>query len=114
MSVYRNRKNAENKPEPRTAFASCVYVAIIAIVSFLLAGFVMAQVDLYGLLGLNRTEIPFVNIPGQDIPQLVLHLALAVLIFFILQPLVVVVTGLFSRKESEDQFSQAPPNPWDR
>jgi len=113
VSVYREREKKPEKTKPSTAIMSCLYVAAIAVVSFLIAGFVMSQVNLYRVLGINSMEIPVVNVPGTDIPEWVLQLVLAALIFFIIQPLVVIVVGLFGRR-GRDEYVQPPPNPWER
>ena len=114
MSTFRQRRNKAEKPKPRSVLLSLIYVIIVAAVAYLLAGLVMDQVDLYNVLGLRGSEIPLINVPGKDVPEWALQLALGFLIFIILQPLVVVVTGLFIRGPKEDEFDQMPPSRWQR
>ena len=93
---------------------SCLYLVIVAVGSFLLAGLVMAQVDLYRLAGLNTLEIPVIEVPGSDIPEWALQLVLAVFIFLVVQPVVVILVGLFGRRSDKGEFAQPPPNPWEQ
>ncbi len=74
----------------------------------------MAQIDFYELFGLSDLEIPLLKAPADEIPEWVIQIALAVVIFVILQALMVIIAGLFSRGEREEEFSQHPPNPWER
>jgi hypothetical protein len=113
VSVYRGRDKKDEKTKPSTAISSCLYVAVIAVISFLIAGFALTQVDVYRVLGLNSVEIPVINVPGTDIPQLALQLALAALIFFLIQMLVVIVFGFLGRRGGE-KYVPPPPNPWER
>ena len=113
MSTYREREKKAQKVKPATALLSCLYVIIVAAISFLLAGLVLSQVDIYRELGLNNAELPLIKVPGSDIPEWVLQLALAALIFALLQPLVVIIVGLFGRRSGEES-TQPPPNPWER
>jgi hypothetical protein len=113
VSAYQGPDRKDQKAKPSTTISSCLYVAVIAVVSFLIAGFALSQVDVYRVLGLNSVEIPVINVPGTDIPQLVFQLLLAALIFFLLQMLVVIVFGFLGRRGGEKH--DAPPlNPWER
>jgi TRAP-type C4-dicarboxylate transport system permease small subunit len=98
-SQFFQRPQEPEKPKRRTACLSLLYVVIVLGVAFLLAGLVMEQVDLYDVLGLYNTEIPLIKVPGTDIPRWVLQLAVAILFFFILQPLIFVVTALLNPKK---------------
>jgi hypothetical protein len=111
MSTFRQREKAE-KPKPRSALLSLIYLIIVAGASYYLAGLVMDQVDLYKVFGLRGSEIPLIKVPGQDVPEWALQLTLAFLIFFILQPLVVIVSGLFIQGKKKDEFDQLPPGRW--
>jgi Ca2+/Na+ antiporter len=111
--MYREREKEAEKTKTSTALLSCLYVAAIAVISFFIAGFVMSQVNLYRVLGLSSVEIPVINVPGTDIPELVLQLVLAALVFFLIQPLFVIVVGVFWRRGG-DKAVQQPPNPWER
>ena len=113
MSTFQDREKNAEKTKPSTAILSCLYVAVIAFISFLIAGFVMSQVNLYRILGINSLQIPVLDVPGTDIPEWVLQLVLAALIFFLIQPLVVIVVGLFGRRGG-DEYVKPPPNPWER
>jgi TRAP-type C4-dicarboxylate transport system permease small subunit len=104
-TYQQRREKKDDKPKPQTAFLSCIYVAIIAVVSFILAGLVMEQLDLFNELGIADLEIPLIHFPGRDIPEWALQLVVAAVIFFVLQTLVVVVTGLFGRREKGDEYS---------
>ena len=112
MSTYRQRREKAEKPKPRSAFLSLIYLIIVAGVAYYLAGLVMDQVDLYKILGLQGSEIPLIKAPGEDIPEWALQLALAFLIFIILQPLAVVITGLFTQGKKKEEFDQLPPGRW--
>jgi hypothetical protein len=74
----------------------------VAVVAYFLSSLVVQQVNLYELLGLYDIELPLVNVPGRDIPQWVLQLVLGILIFLILQPFIVIITGLFSGEGQEE------------
>jgi hypothetical protein len=113
VSGYQGRDKKDQKAKPSTTISSCLYVAVIAVVSFLIAGFALSQVDVYRVLGLNTAEIPVINVPGTDIPQLVFQLALAALVFFLIQMLVVIVCGFLGRRGGE-KYVPPPPNPWER
>jgi TRAP-type C4-dicarboxylate transport system permease small subunit len=113
VSTFREREKEEKKTKPSTAIMGCLYVAAIAIVSFLIAGFVMSQVNLYQVLGLGSAVIPVIDVPGTDIPEWVLQIGLAALIFFLIQPLVVIVVGVLGRQRGRETVQQ-PPNPWER
>lgn len=112
VKSYEQRQK-EEQVKPRTTIFGCVYVAIVVAISFFLAGFVMEQIDLYDELGIADMEIPLINYPGKDIPEWTLLAALTVVIFFVLQPLIVIVMGVFSRRDSGDSSSQPPANPWE-
>jgi hypothetical protein len=98
-SQFFQRQREPEKPKRRTACLSLLYVIILLGVAFLLAGLVMEQVDLYEVLGLYNAEIPLVKVPGTDIPKWVLQLAVAIVFFFVLQPLIFMVTALLSPKK---------------
>jgi TRAP-type C4-dicarboxylate transport system permease small subunit len=104
VSQFHQRKQEPKKPKPSTACLGLVYVAIVIGVAYFLAGLVMEQVDLYDVLGLNDIEIPVINTPGREIPTWALQAGLAIIFFFILQPLVFLVTALLSPKKKEDDF----------
>ena len=112
MSTNRQRREKAEKPKPRSTLLSLIYIIIVAGAAYFLAGLVMDQADLYKVLGLRSSEIPLIKVPGEDVPQWALQMALAFLIFFVLQPLVVIVTGLFTRGTKEDEFDQPPPGRW--
>jgi TRAP-type C4-dicarboxylate transport system permease small subunit len=107
ISQFHQKKQEPKKPKRSTACLGLVYVAIVIGVAYFLAGLVMEQVDLYEVLGLSNTEIPLINTPGREIPTWVLQLGLAIIFFFILQPLVFLVTALLSPKKKEDDFSRS-------
>jgi len=93
---------------------SCVYVILVAAIAFAVASVVMARGDLYEVLGLKGAELPLIKVPGEDIPEWALRLVLTAIIFFLLQPLFVIFTGLFTRRKREDEFDQPPPSSWRR
>jgi hypothetical protein len=106
VSQFHQRKQEPKKPKRSTACLGLVYVAIVLGVAYFLAGLVMDQVDLYDVLGLRDIEIPVINTPGREIPTWVLQLGLAIIFFFVLQPLVFLVTALLSPKKKEDDLSR--------
>jgi hypothetical protein len=91
----------------------CIYVAIVVAISFVLAGLLMEQFDLFNELGIRDMEIPLINYSLKDMPEWALQVALTAVIFFILQPLIVIVMGAFSRGDSGGKSSPPPPNPWE-
>jgi hypothetical protein len=98
-----------------TVLLSLVYFVLIAIVAYFLSRFVLQQVDPYDLLGLYGAQIPLIKTPATDIPRWVFQLILGVIIFFLLQPFVVIFTGLFSGgKKEEDEYGRTFQNPWER
>lgn len=114
VSTYRQRQKEKQEFKSRTAVVGLVYVVGVIAVAYLLSILVISQVDLYDLLGLDRTEIPVINLPGRDIPQWVLQLVLVVLIFFFIQPLVYIAVALFGGGKKEEQQEKSFQNPWER
>lgn len=112
MSTYRRREEEPEKPKLGATCMSLVYVLIVGAVAFFLAGLVMAQVNLYEVLGLYGTEVPVINASGEDIPKWALQLVLGILIFFLLQPFAVIGLALLGRRKKEDEFGASPQNPW--
>jgi len=114
----RARRSKEKKEEeatkPGAVLVGLVYIIIAATIAYFLSGLVIQQVDLYQLLGLYDIELPLIKVPGGDIPQWVLQLVLGALIFFLLQPFIVIVTGLLSRGEQEEPYERSYRNPWER
>jgi hypothetical protein len=90
---------------------SLAYITTVAIVAYFLSSLVVQQVNLYELLGLYDIELPLINVPGRDIPQWVLQLVLGILIFLILQPFIVIITGLFSGEGQEEPHERPFRNP---
>jgi TRAP-type C4-dicarboxylate transport system permease small subunit len=113
VSTYRQREQKKEKTKPRSSLFSCVYVVIVIAAAFVLSSLIMRQLDLYDLLGLDRAEIPFLDIPGRDIPQWALQLVLGIAIFFILQPLVYITAALLGAGKAEEDYGQPHRNPWE-
>jgi phage shock protein PspC (stress-responsive transcriptional regulator) len=114
VKTYRERKEEEKKLKPRTAFLGCIYFIVIVTVAYFLSGFVMEQVDLYDLLGLNDMEVPLIKVPGEDIPEWALQLVLAVLVFFLVQPFAYVVVALLNPPKKDEEYQRPFQNPWNR
>jgi hypothetical protein len=101
MSSYRERKQKAEEIQPRIVIFGCIYIIVLTIVAFLLAGVVMDHVDLYRVFNLYGTEIPLVKIRGYDIPQWVLQMILTLIVILFLQPIIIIVVGLISWKRSD-------------
>lgn len=110
-SVYRQRKDKEEKPRARTVLLNAVVVTIIAIVAYFLAGFLMDQLELYDLLGLDSVEMRGAE---ASIPEWALQVVLGVILFFILQPLVVIALDLFGAGKKKDETAQPYQDQWRR
>jgi hypothetical protein len=108
------RREEETKPSAGSTLFSVAYVAIVILTAFLLSSLIMDRVDLYDLLGLNRAEIPLINVPGRDIPAWSLQLVLGLLIFFMLQPLVFIAAALFGVGKKEEDLGTPGQSRWDR
>jgi hypothetical protein len=113
VKTRRRRDREAEEQQKKVALLSCIYLIVVAAISYVLAALAMAQVDLYRILGLRGSELPLIRARGEDIPTWVLQLALAVLIFLLLQPLTVIILGLFSRGKPEEEIVQLPPSPWE-
>jgi hypothetical protein len=115
MGRRRKTQKEEAKPKPGTVLVSLVYFTIIAGVAYFLSRLVLQQVDPYELLGLYGTEIPLIKAPATDVPQWVFHLILGLVFFFLLQPFVVLFTGLFSGgKKEEEEYRRVFRDPGER
>jgi hypothetical protein len=112
VKSYEQRQK-EEQARPRTLVIGCIYVIVVVAISYVMAGFLMEEFDLFNELGIRDMEIPLVNYSLEDVPEWTLHIALTAGIFLILQPLVVIVMGIFTRGESGTKPSQPPPNPWE-
>jgi len=110
MSIYQRPK--KKGPKQSTKLFSFIYFLVLVVVAYFLASLVMQQVDLYDLLGLYRTKIPVINVPGRDIPAWALKILLALIILFILQLVSVFVMGFFTggKRELHDPYRDQ----WDR
>jgi hypothetical protein len=114
MGRRRKTQKEEEKPKPGTVLVSVVYFTIIAGVAYFLSRLVLQQVDPYELLGLYGTEIPLIKAPGTDIPRWVFQLILGLILFFLLQPLMVIFTSLLGGEKKEEEYRREFRNPWER
>ncbi len=96
MSMYK-----KSVPTRGFKFFSVVYFIIFVAIAFFLSSLVMNKWDVYDLLSLNTLTIPGINKPGSDIPEMAIQVALAGIIFFILQFVTVFVISIFKREEDE-------------
>ena len=110
MSTYQGSK--KKQPKQSNKLFSVIYFLVLVVVAFFLASLVMQQVDLYELLGLYRTKIPLINVPGRDIPAWALKIVLTLIILFVLQLVSVFVMGFFmgGKRELHEPFRDQ----WDR
>jgi uncharacterized membrane protein len=99
MRTYQQRKKKE--PKRSSKLFGFIYFLVLVVVAYFLASLVMQQVDLYDLLGLYRTRIPVINVPGTDIPEWAFKVVLALIILFILQLVSVLVVGFFKGGKRE-------------
>jgi len=113
MRSRQQSKKEKEKVKAGTLFVSLVYFMIIAVVAYFLSRFVLQQVDPYELLGLYGTQIPLIKAPATDIPRWVFHLILGLIFFFLLQPFVVIFTGLLGGGKKEEEYRRPFQNPWD-
>ena len=113
MGRRRRSQKEEEKPKKGTVLVSVVYFVIIAGIAYFLSRLVLQQVDPYELLGLYGTELPLIKIPGTDIPRWVFQLIVGLILFFLMQPFVVIFTGLLVGEKEED-YEREFRNPWDR
>jgi hypothetical protein len=100
MSTYRQKKEQE-KPKPQLVVFGCIYVAIVGAVAFLIASFLMQEFDIYRELGAGVVELPLVN-KAVEMPEQVVQVALAILIFFFLQPFAVILAGSLGLRRTEE------------
>jgi hypothetical protein len=100
--TYRQRQEATEKPKTQVALLRIVLVVAIAIVAYLAAGLAIDQFDLLQLLASNPLEISAINVSTADLPKWVLQIILAVGIFFVLQPLLVILLDIAKPEKRED------------
>ena len=113
MGRRRKTKQEEETPKAGTVLVSVVYFVIIAGIAYFLSRYVMQQVDPYELLGLYGTDLPLIKIPGTDVPRWVFQLILGLVLFFLMQPFVVIFTSLLVG-EKEEEYQRDFHNPWQR
>ena len=105
MSSHRERELEKKEIKRSTKLFNFIYFLIIVAISYLVSTLIMDQVDVYDVLGLETTNLPVINKPGTDIPLWVFQVALALVIFFTLQFIIVFVLGLI--KGEEDEYADA-------
>ena len=113
MSKYRQTRTAkeEEKTSPHVGVFGCVYVVGLAIAAFLFAGFLMQQFDLYNELDIGIVDLPLVN-TAVELPEWALQAAVAVLIFFLVQPFAVILLGMLGLRTTEEESAQYPQGHW--
>ncbi len=97
----RRRKQAE-KPTLRGVFLSSIYIIVLGVVAFLLAGLLMDHFDLYRLFGLSTIVLPLLKVSLGGVPRRALQIALGISIFFLLQPLIVILIDLLGVGRKRD------------
>ena len=113
MGRRRKTQKEEEKPKAGTVLVSLVYFIIIAGIAYFLSRLVLQQVDPYELFGLYGTELPLIKTPGTDIPRWVFQLILGLVLFFLLQPFVVIFTSLLGGGKKEEEYHRPFRNPWE-
>jgi hypothetical protein len=99
--TYHQRQEAAEKPKTQVMLLRIVVVAAIAVVAYLAAGLAIDQFDLLQLLRSNPLEISAINLSTADLPKWGLQLVLAVGIFFVLQPLLVILLDIAQPENRE-------------
>ncbi len=91
-------------PTRKSKLFGFIYFIILVAVSFFLSSMAMKQWDIYKLLDLKSMTLPLVNKSGDIFPEIAVQLALAAIIFFVLQFVTVFVISIF--KKEEDEFER--------
>jgi hypothetical protein len=99
--TYHQGQEAAEKPKTQVMLLRIVVVAAIAVVAYLAAGLAIDQFDLLQLLRSNPLEISAINLSTADLPKWGLQLVLAVGIFFVLQPLLVILLDIAQPENRE-------------
>jgi preprotein translocase subunit SecG len=107
MSQQQKRQQKELKRS--TKFLNFAYFIIVVAAAYYLSGLAMEKADLYDELDLGGMKLPAINKP---VPEWVLQLVLAAIIFFILQFVFVFVVGLI--KGGEKDAYEAYKDQWGR
>ena len=93
--MYQQKKE---EPKQSNRLSSFIYFIIIVAAAYLLSDLAMEQAERNDILDLDSINIPVIN---QPLPELVVQLLLALIIFFIMQMLFIFIVALFKGRKQE-------------
>jgi hypothetical protein len=111
--MYRQGRDRNVKPKSSTVLVRVIFVFVIAVIAYLLAGLVIDRFDLYQVIRSNPVDIPLINVSSSEIPEWLLRIVLTLIIFFLLQPLLVIILDLIN-PEKEEPIETGYPDSWSR